>query len=71
MEQTKPRMFRHKQFQNRKANLEETPFVVKNETHPEASQVLGPQDFYTPSSQDSLDAYKYYPYTTRKLVHVW
>ena len=37
---------------------------VKNEIAPEApQQVLGPQDFYTPSSQDSLDVYKYYPYT--------
>ena len=38
---------------------------VKNKIAPEAPQiVLGPQDFYTPSSQDSLDVYKYYPYTT-------
>ena len=38
---------------------------VKNKIAPEApQQVLGPQDFYTPSSQDSLDVYKYYPYTT-------
>ena len=38
---------------------------VKNEIAPEApQQVLGPQDFYIPSSQDSLDVYKYYPYTT-------
>ena len=37
---------------------------VEIETAPEApQQVLGPQDFYTPSSQDSLDVYKYYPYT--------
>ena len=41
MEQTKPRMFRHKQFQNRKANLEETPFVVKNETLPENLKIQG------------------------------
>ena len=38
---------------------------VKNKIAPEApQQVLGPQDFYIPSSQDSLDVYKYYPYTT-------
>ena len=37
---------------------------VEFETAPEApQQVLGPQDFYTISSQDSLDDYKYYPYT--------
>ena len=37
---------------------------VEFETAPEApQQVLGPQDFYT-ASQDSLDVYKYYPYTT-------
>ena len=37
---------------------------VKNETALEApQQVLGPQDFYSPSSQDSLDVYKYHPYT--------
>ena len=40
------------------------PEDVEFETVPEApQQVLGPQDFYT-SSQDSLDVYKYYPYTT-------
>ena len=37
---------------------------VEFETAPEApQQVLGPQDFYTLSTQDSLDDYKYYPYT--------
>merc|ERR1711956_140996 len=37
---------------------------VEIETVPEAPPlVLGPQDFYTPSLQDSLDVYKYYPYT--------
>lgn len=40
------------------------PEDVEFETAPEApQQVLGPQDFYT-ASQDSLDVYKYYPYTT-------
>merc|ERR1711990_3782 len=40
------------------------PEDVEFETTPEApQQVLGPQDFYSPS-QDSLDVYKYYPYTT-------
>ena len=40
------------------------PEDVEFETAPEApQQVLGPQDFYSPS-QDSLDVYKYYPYTT-------
>ena len=40
------------------------PDDVEIVTAPEApQQVLGTQDFYSPS-QDSLDAYKYYPYTT-------
>ena len=39
------------------------PEDVVFEIAPEAPQVLGPQDFYSPS-QDSLDVYNYYPYTT-------
>ena len=40
------------------------PEDVEIVTAPEApQQVLGPQDFYS-SSQDPLDVYKYYPYTT-------